>query len=171
MPPKRTRINQQIRSPEILLIDEGGNKVGITSTSEALARAISLDLDLVEVAPNLKPPVCKILDFGKYQYEQSKLSSTHTHKRHKARDIKEIRLGLKIGEHDLNIKSKKASQFLSKGNKVKITVKFKGRENAYPNLGRELIDRFLKTITEEHVIDKEPVKQGRQMTIFISVKN
>lgn len=171
MPPKRTRVNQQIRLPEILLIDEGGNKVGITSTSEALKRAHDLGLDLVEVAPNLKPPVCKILDFGKYQYEQSKLSSSHTHKRHKARDTKEIRLGLKIGEHDLNIKSKKTSQFLSKGNKVKITIKFKGRENAYPNLGKELINKFLNTISEEYVIDKEPIKQGRQMTIFISAKN
>ena len=171
MPPKRTRVNQQIRLPEILLIDESGNKVGVTSTSEALQRAKDLGLDLVEVAPNLKPSVCKILDFGKYQYEQSKSSTGHSHKRHKARDTKEIRLGLKIGEHDLNIKSKKVSQFLSKGNKVKITVKFKGRENAYPNLGKELINKFLNTITEEYTIDKEPIKQGRQMTIFISVKN
>ncbi len=171
MPPKRTRVNHQIKSPEILLIDEGGNKIGITPTSDALARAIDLGLDLVEVAPNLKPPVCKILDFGKYQYEQSKASTGRSHKRHKARDTKEIRLGLKIGEHDLNIKSKKVSQFLSKGNKVKVTVKFKGRENAHPNLGKELITKFLETVTEKYDIDKEPIKQGRQMTIFISPKN
>lgn len=171
MAPKRTRVNQQIRLPEILLIDESGNKVGITSTSEALQRAKDLDLDLVEVAPHLNPPVCKILDFGKYQYEQSKSAPSHSHKRHKARDTKEIRLGLKIGENDLDIKSKKVSQFLSKGNKVKITIKFKGRENAYPNLGRDLIDKFLSTITELYTIDKEPIKQGRQMTMFISPKS
>jgi len=165
MPNKRTRINYQIRLPQIFLIDETGSKVGIVPTAEALQRAQSLELDLVEVAPNLRPPVCKILDFGKYQYEQSK--SQTGQKKQKAKDTKEIRLGLKIDEHDLHIKSKKVSQFLNKGHKVKITIKFKGRENAYPQLGKELLNKFLNTL-EKYTIEKEPLKQGRQLITFIA---
>jgi len=165
MPSKRTRINQQIRLPQIFLIDEVGSKVGIVPTAEALQKAQNLGLDLVEVAPNLRPPVCKILDFGKYHYEQSK--SQTGQKQHKTKDVKEIRLGLKIDEHDLNIKSKKVSQFLNKGHKVKITIKFKGRENAYPHLGRELLNKFLDTL-EKYTLEKEPIKQGKQLITFVA---
>ncbi len=165
MPNKRTRINHQIRLPQIFLIDEVGNKVGIVPTTEALQKAQNLGLDLVEVAPNLRPPVCKILDFGKYQYEQSK--SQVGQKKHKTKDTKEIRLGLKIDENDLNIKSKKVSQFLSKGHKVKVTIKFKGRENAYPQLGKKLLNKFLDTL-EKYTIEKEPLKQGKQLITFIA---
>jgi len=166
---KRTRVNQQIKLPEILLIDEVGNKVGVVSTQDALQRAKDLDLDLVEVAPNLRPPVCKILDFGKYQYEQSK--ATAPSKKHRSKDTKEIRLGLKIDTHDLNIKSRKVSQFLSKGHKVKITIRFKGREITHIDLGKELLSKFLSTITTEYVVDKEPAKLGRQITMFIAAKS
>lgn len=167
MSSKRTRINKWIRVPQVFLIDENGQKVGTISTSEALQRAHNTGLDLVEVAPNLRPPVCRILDFGKYQYEQAK-SQLGQKKKNKTKDIKEIRLGLKIDDHDLKIKSKKVDQFLSKGHKVKIAIKFKGREITHPELGRELLSRFLSSLEAKYITEKEPIKQGRQLIIFIA---
>ena len=169
MPPKRTRINKWIRVPEVLLIDEKDQKIGTVSTIEALRRAEDAGLDLVEVAPNLKPPVCKILDFGKYQYNLNK-SQVEQKKRNKAKDTKEVRLGLKISDHDLDIKSKRVDKFLSKGHKVKITIKFKGREIVHPELGRELLNKFLTNLKTTHIIEKEPGKQGRQLITFIAPK-
>ena len=169
MPPKRIRINKWIRVPEVLLIDENDQKIGTVSTIEALKRAEDAGLDLVEVAPNLRPPVCKILDFGKYQYNQNK-SQIEQRKRNKTKDIKEMRLGLKISDHDLSTKSKKVNQFLTKGHKVKITVKFKGREIVHPELGRELLNKFLTNLEITHMVEKEPEKQGRQLITFIAPK-
>jgi len=168
MSQKRTRINHYIKLPEVLLIDESGNKVGVVATTEALQRAKGLGLDLVEVAPNLRPPVCKILDYGKFQYEQAKSGTSN--KKHKPKDIKEIRLGLKIDEHDLKIKSKKVSQFLSKGHKVKIAIRFKGREITHKELGQELLEKFLGTIETEYIVDKEPTRLGHQIVMFIIAK-
>lgn len=169
MPPKRTRINKWIRVPEVLLIDENDQKIGTVPTIEALKRAEDAGLDLVEVAPNLRPPVCKILDFGKYQYNLNK-SQVEQRKRNKAKDIKEVRLGLKISDHDLNIKSKRVDKFLAKGHKVKITVKFKGREIVHPELGRELTSKFLTNLETAHIVEKQPGKQGRQLITFIAPK-
>lgn len=169
MPPKRTRINKWIRVPEVLLIDEQDQKIGTVPTDEALKRAEDAGLDLVEVAPNLKPPVCKILDFGKYQYNLNK-SQVEQRKKNKTKDTKEIRLGLKISDHDLDIKNKRADKFLSKGHKVKITIKFKGREIVHPELGRELLNKFLTTLETAHIIEKAPAKQGKQLITFITPK-
>ena len=167
MSSKRIRVNKWIRVPQVFLIDENGQKVGIVPTNEALQKAQDVGLDLVEVVPNLKPPICRILNFGKYQYEQAK-SQLGQKKKNKTKDIKEMRLGLKIDDHDLKIKSKKVDQFISKGHKVKIAVKFKGREITHPELGRELLNRFLSNLEVEHITEKEPIKQGRQLIIFIA---
>jgi len=163
----RVRINKFIRAREVLLIDETGRRVGTVPLAEAQALAAEAALDLVEVAPNLSPPVCKILDFGKYQYAQAKLQ-LEQRKQNKAKDIKEMRLGLKISDHDLAIKSKKVNDFLSKGHKVKITVRFKGREIMHHQLGREILDKFLLSLQTKHILDKDTIMQGKQMITFIS---
>jgi len=165
----RVRINKFIRAHEVLLIDETGKKVGAVPIAEALKLAEEATLDLVEVAPNLTPPVCKILDFGKYQYAQSKLQ-IEQRKQNKTKDIKEMRLGLKISDHDLGIKSKKVSDFLSKGHKVKITVKFRGREIMHRSLGQEILDKFLASLQTGYTLDKDTAMQGKQMITFISPK-
>ncbi|MBU1082962.1 translation initiation factor IF-3 [Patescibacteria group bacterium] len=163
----RVRINKFIRAQEVLLIDETGKKVGAVPLAEALKLAEDANLDLVEVAPNLTPPVCKILDFGKYQYAQAKLQMEQR-KQNKTKDIKEMRLGLKISDHDLGVKSKKVNDFLGKGHKVKITVRFKGREIMHRNLGHEILKKFLSTMQEKYILDKETTMQGKQMITFIS---
>jgi len=166
---KQTRINERIRLPEILLIDETGVRVGVVPTAEALQRAQDLGLDLVEVAPNLRPPVCKILDFGKYQYDQTKALSAQR-RQQKARDVKEMRLGLKIDDHDLEVKRKKVDEFLQKDHKVKVTVRFRGREITHRELGHELLKKFLSVLQTEHEFDKEPMLQGKQLFAVIAPK-
>lgn len=165
----RVRINKFIRAREVLLIDETGKRVGTVPITEALKLAEEAALDLVEVAPNLVPPVCKILDFGKYQYAQAKLQ-LEQRKQNKTKDIKEMRLGLKISDHDLAIKSKKVTDFLSKGHKVKITVKFRGREIMHHSLGREILNKFLGSLQVGYALDKDTMMQGKQMITFISPK-
>lgn len=169
MPQLRARINHQIRVPQVLLIDENGVRVGVVPTSEALQRALSAELDLVEVAANLRPPVCKIMDFGKYQYEQSK-SLAAQRKNQKSREEKEIRLGLKIDDHDLATKVKRAALFISKGHKVKVTVVFRGREIAHKDLGQEVLERFLKNLSSPYRTDKAAAFQGKQLITIITPK-
>lgn len=165
----RVRINKFIKAHEVLLIDETGKKVGTVPLTEALKLAEEATLDLVEVVPNLTPPVCKILDFGKYQYAQAKLQMEQR-KQNKTKDIKEMRLGLKISDHDLAIKSKKVNDFLNKGHKVKITIKFRGREIMHRGLGREILDKFLLSLQTKYILDKDTLMQGKQMITFISPK-
>jgi translation initiation factor IF-3 len=165
----RVRINKFIRAHEVLLIDETGKKVGAVPLAEALRLAEEATLDLVEVAPNLIPPVCKILDFGKYQYAQAKLQMEQR-KQNKTKDIKEMRLGHKISDHDLEIKSKKVNDFLSKGHKVKVTVKFRGREIMHYSLGRDILNKFLASLQAGYILDKDTMMQGKQMITFISPK-
>jgi len=165
----RLRVNEQIRLPQVLVIDETGQRIGVIATSEALKRARKVDLDLVEVAPNLKPPVCKIIDYGKYQYEQEK-SQSQQRKKNKTREEKEMRLSLKINDHDLLTKAKKVDQFLTKQHKVKITVRFKGREIAHPELGQQIMNKFLTLLQTEYVVDKAPSLQHRQLFTVLSSK-
>lgn len=165
----RVKVNRLIRSPQVLLIDENGDRVGVVPLAQALQKAQDASLDLVEVAPNITPPVCKILDFGKYQYEQAKLQ-LEQRKQNKARDIKEMRLGLKISDHDLGIKSKKVEDFLNKGHKVKITVKFKGREMMHAGFGREILNKFLNSLQSGYTVEKEALMQGKQLMLFIAPK-
>ena len=166
MPQQRARINHQIRVPQVLLIDENGVSVGVIPTSEALQRAFSSELDLVEVAANLRPPVCKIMDFGKYQYEQAKSISSQR-KSQKSHIEKEMRLGLKINDHDLQTKAKRVDLFIGKGHKVKVTVVFRGREITHKELGHEVMERFLKNLTVPYRTDKAPLLQGKQLITII----
>lgn len=165
----RLRVNEQIRLPQVLLIDENGERVGTVDTPEALKRARAIGLDLVEVAPNLRPPVCKIIDYGKYQYEQEK-SLSQQRKKNKSREDKEMRLSLGIDDHDLLIKAKKVDQFLSRLHKVRITVKFKGREMAHPELGRQIMEKFLTMLTAKYGVEKSPVFLNRQLFTIINPK-
>lgn len=165
----RLRVNEQIRLPQVLLIDENGERVGTVATSEALKRAREVDLDLVEVAPTLRPPVCKIIDYGKYQYEQEK-SLSQQRKKNKSREEKEMRLSLGIDDHDLLIKAKKVDQFLSRLHKVKVTVKFKGREMAHPELGKQIMEKFLTMLNAKYSVEKSPAFLNRQLFTIINPK-
>ncbi|MFA5967233.1 MAG: translation initiation factor IF-3 [Patescibacteria group bacterium] len=167
--PLRLRVNEQIRLPQVLLIDETGKQAGVVATSEALQRAKGAGLDLVEIAPQLRPPVCKIIDYGKYQYEQEK-SQSQQRKKNKSREEKEMRLSLGIDEHDLLIKAKKVDQFLSRQHKVKITVRFRGREIAHPELGKQTLEKFLTLLQTQYTIEKSPLIQNRQLFTILSPK-
>jgi len=153
----------------VLLIDENSVRVGVIPTSEALKRAFSAELDLVEVAANLHPPVCKIMDFGKYQYEQAK-SLASQRKGQKSHEEKEMRLGLKIDDHDLQTKAKRVDLFIGKGHKVRITVVFRGREITHRELGQEVLERFLKSLTTPYRVDKAAMFQGKQLITILTPK-
>ncbi|HCR41945.1 TPA: translation initiation factor IF-3 [Patescibacteria group bacterium] len=168
-PQLRLRINEQIRLPQVFLIDENGQRVGAITTSEALTRAKAAGLDLVEVVPNQRPPVCKIIDYGKFQYEQEK-SDAQQRKRQKNREEKEMRLSLGIDDHDLLIKAKKVDQFLAKQHKVKIVVRFKGRQITHPELGKQTLDKFLGMLQQRYSLEKTPLIQNRQLFTVLNPK-
>ncbi len=163
---KRTRLNESIRVPQVRIIDEEGNQAGVMDTRDALGRARDAGLDLVEVSPNAKPPVVKIVDWGKYNYQQTK-QRKQSQKKNKSLDIKQIRFGLKIGEHDLEIKLKKVRSFLEVGHKVKITAFFRGREMAHKEIGYDLLDKVLKKIEDIAVVEQEPQFSGKYLSILV----
>jgi translation initiation factor IF-3 len=181
---KDLRINEQIRVWEVRLISAEGDLVRaegelikaekelqtIMPTSEALALARELGLDLVEVAPQANPPVVKILDYGKYKFENEK-KVRDSRKKQKLLKIKEIRMQPKIDDHDMDFKSKHVKEFLAEGNKVKVTVRFRGRELAHTELGLEVLKDVLKHIDGEYVLDKTPTMEGRFMSMVLSPKN
>ena len=167
---KDLRINRQIRAHEIRLIDENGEQKGVMKTIEALHLAENAGLDLVEVSPNANPPVCKILDFGKYRYEMEK-KQRDAKKNQTVIKIKEIRMQPKIDKHDLETKSKFIASFLNEGNKVKVSIRFRGRELAHPELGKDVLDRILEILTENGVqynLDKGAFMEGKMMSMFVS---
>ncbi|MBU1092162.1 translation initiation factor IF-3 [Patescibacteria group bacterium] len=168
-PQSRLRINEQIRLPQIFLIDENGQRIGTIATSEALQRAKEVGLDLVEVVANQRPPVCKIIDYGKYQYEQEK-SQAQQRKRQKNREEKEMRLSLGIDDHDLIVKAKKVDQFLAKQHKVKLVVRFKGRQITHPELGQQILDKFLGMLQQNYSLEKTPLIQNRQLFTVLNPK-
>jgi translation initiation factor IF-3 len=168
---KDLRINEQIRVREIRLIrDEGEQQQGIISTPEALEIARELGLDLVEVAPNAVPPVAKIMDYGKYKFENEK-KVRDSKKKQKMFKLKEIRMQPKIDDHDLDFKSKHVKEFLGEGNKVKVTVRFRGREMAHTELGLDVLKDVLSRIEGEYVMDKAPAMEGRFMSMVLSPKS
>ncbi len=170
MATKDLRINRQIRAHEIRLIDENGEQKGVMKTIEALHLAENAGLDLVEVSPNANPPVCKILDFGKYRYEMEK-KQREAKKNQAVIKIKEIRMQPKIDKHDLETKSKFIATFLNEGNKVKVSIRFRGRELAHPELGKDVLDRILEILTENNVqynLDKGAFMEGKMMSMFVS---
>ena len=166
---KGLRINDQIRIREVRLIDSDGEQKGIVATTEALKMAKDQDLDLVEVAPNAKPPVCKILDYGKYKFEQEK-KLRDSKKNQKVLKIKEIRMQPKIASGDLDFKSKHIKEFLDEGDKVKVSIRFRGRELAHTELGAEVLNEVLKRIEGEYVMEKAPAMEGRFMSMTIAPK-
>lgn len=170
MSAKDFRINKEIQVREVRLIDEEGNQVGIVPTVEALAKAKEAELDLIEVAPNANPPVCKILDYGKYKFDQEKRLK-EAKKNQKQVKMKEIRMQPKIEEHDLNFKTKHIQEFLEEGNKVKVTVRFRGRELAHTELGKDVLDEIVEKLDTAFSVDKKPAMEGRYMSMILSPKS
>ena len=170
MATKDLRINQQIRAREVLVIDENGVQRGVMNVPEACRLADEAGMDLVEVSPNANPPVCKILDFGKYRYEMEK-KSREAKKNQTVVKIKEIRMQPKIEKHDLETKSKAIAEFLGEGNKVKVSVRFRGRELAHPELGKVVLDKILDALTElgvQYNLDKGALMEGKMMSMTVS---
>ncbi len=163
-------INEEIRDKEVRLIDEEGNQLGVVPVREALAMARERNLDLVKIAPQAKPPVCKILNYGKYRFEQIKREK-EAKKKQKVIDIKEVRLSPNIEEHDLQTKLKNAVKFLKNGDKVKVSVRFRGRELSRTEIGREVLDDFTKGIAEVGDVEKPPKMEGRSMVMFLMPKH
>ncbi|MDR0709328.1 MAG: translation initiation factor IF-3 [Spirochaetaceae bacterium] len=169
MSDKDLRINEQIRVREVRLIRDEGERQGVISTLEALEIAKSMGLDLVEVAPQAVPPVVKILDYGKYKFENEK-KVRDSKKKQKLLKLKEIRMQPKIDDHDLDFKSKHVREFLGEGNKVKVTVRFRGRELAHTELGLDVLKDVLARVEGDYVMDKPPSMEGRFMSMVLSPK-
>lgn len=163
---QKSRTNNQIRVPEVRVIDDKGEMIGIMKTSEALAMAQEREMDLVEVSPQARPPVVKFIDYDKFRYHQKKLEQQQKKKLKKV-DIKGIRLSLRISEHDLNFKAKKANDFLDEGHKVKIDLLMRGREQAHPEMGFEVVKKFLALIPS-YITETAPKKTGPFISTVIA---
>ena len=159
-------INEAIRDKEVRLIGADGSQLGIVPVRDALRRAEEANLDLVKIAPQAQPPVCKILDYGKFRFEQQKREK-EARKNQKIVDIKEIRLSLNIDTNDFNTKVAQAAKFLAKGDKVKVSIRFRGREMAHTNLGLEVHTRFAQALPDA-VVEKQPKLEGRSMQMFLA---
>jgi translation initiation factor IF-3 len=168
-PPERdpTRINERIRVPEVRLIDEEGNQVGVIKTDEALAYAQERDLDLVEVAPEARPPVTRVLDYSKYKYEQAQKQKA-ARKHQQQITIREIKFRPKIAQHDYDTKKGHVRRFLTGKDKVKITIMFRGREVTHPERGIALLDRLADELSDVGVVEQSPLQDGRNMTMMLA---
>lgn len=166
---KELLINEDIRDKEVRVVGADGTQLGIMPTREALALAIDANLDLVKIAPQAAPPVCRIMDYGKYRFEQAKREK-EARKNQRIVEIKEIRLSLNIDVGDLNTKVKQATKFLGEGNKLKVSIRFRGREMAHPELGHEVMNRFAGMISEYGTVEKPPKLEGRHMLMFVAAK-
>lgn len=164
------QINEEIRDKEVRLIGDDGAQLGIMTVTAALDIAIEKGLDLVKIAPGSNPPVCKVMDYGKYRFEQLKREKEARRNQHVV-EIKEIRMSPGIGLNDFNVKLKNGQKFLREGNRLKVTVRFRGREMAHTEIGRELLMKFASECGELAVLDKDPKLEGRHMSIFMSPKN
>ena len=162
-------INEQIRDKEVRLIGSDGEQLGIMSAKEAMFKAQEAGLDLVKIAPQAKPPVCKIIDYGKYRYELAR-KEKEAKKKQKVIDVKEIRLSPNIDTNDLNTKVNAAKKFLTKGDKVKVTLRFRGREMAHMNSSKHILDDFAASLSDVAVVEKAPKVEGRSMTMFLTEK-
>jgi translation initiation factor IF-3 len=168
-PPERdtTRINERIRVPEVRLIDDQGQQVGVLKTADALAFAQERDLDLVEVAPEARPPVCRVLDYSKYKYEQAqKLKQARKHQQQIT--VREIKFRPKIAEHDYDTKKHHVERFLRHKDKVKVTIMFRGREVTHPERGTAILDRLAEELSEVGVVEQRPMQEGRNMTMMMA---
>ncbi len=162
-------INEQIRDKEVRLIGEDGEQLGVMSSREAQKLAEEAGLDLVKIAPTAKPPVCKIIDYGKFKYEQTR-KEKEAKKKQKTTEIKEIRLSPNIDKNDLNTKISAAQKFISKGDKVKITLRFRGREMAHMSKSRHILTDFAESLSEIATVEKFPKIEGRSMTMVLTEK-
>ncbi len=163
-------MNEAIRDKEVRLVGEEGEQLGIMSAKDALLLAIEKKLDLVKIAPQAVPPVCKIMDYGKHRYEQQKRDK-EAKKKQKMSVLKEVRLSLNIEKHDMETKVNHAIKFLQEGDKVKVALRFRGRELGNTNLGREVINKFVELVSEEGILEKSPLLEGKSMVAIISPKN
>ncbi len=164
---KEVELNEQIRDKELRVVSATGEQLGIMSAKQALNLAQESDLDLVKIAPMAKPPVCKIMDYGKYRFDQAKREKEQR-KKQKTADIKEIRLSLNIDVHDFNTKVKQAQKFLKGGDKVKCSIRLRGREMGHPELGVATMERFAESCSEFADVEKKAKLEGRQILMFLS---
>ncbi len=162
-------INEEIREREVRVVDADGSQLGIMSTKQALSLALEKGLDLVDIAPQASPNVCRIMDYGKYRYEQAKREK-EARKNQKTVEVKEVRMSMNIDTHDFETKVNQANKFLKGGDKVKVSVRFRGREMAHTDLGRDLLDRFKDACAEFGAVDKPAKMEGRSLAIFMAPK-
>ncbi len=163
------QINEEIRDKEVRLVSDTGEQLGIMSAREALERAMDANLDLVKISPTANPPVCKLMDYGKYKFEQTKREKEARKNQHVV-EIKEVRMSPSIDVNDFNVKLRNAQKFLAEGNRVKVTVRFRGREMAHTDIGKGLLLKFAEQCGEVATLDKDPKLDGRHMSIFLSPK-
>jgi translation initiation factor IF-3 len=164
---RELRINERIRAREVLLVGENGERLGVLPIAQALEMARDADLDLVEVAPNANPPVCRLLDYGKFKYEQAKKERESKKGQH-ASVLREIRMRPKIDSHDLEMKARNAEKFLKGGDKVKVTVMFRGREMVHPEIGRALLEQIAEKLKDVSVIERSPNMEGRFLSTILA---
>ncbi len=162
-------INEEIRDREVRVIDQNGEQLGIMLTRAALELAEERQLDLVKIAPTAKPPVCKIMDYGKYRFEQSK-REREIRKNQKVIDIKEVRLSATIEDHDVEVKFKAATKFLKDGDKVKVSIRFRGRQISHSEIGLEVMKDFAERLKDIAVVERRPLTEGRNMTMVLAPK-
>lgn len=161
------RTNRAIRAPRVRLIGADGSQVGVVTIQDALKKAEESSLDLVEIAPNASPPVCKIIDYGKYRYQVTKKEKEHKRAQHHAK-LKEVKTKPNIDEHDLQTKLRRAREFLEKGNKVRVTCMFRGREMAHPEIGRKVTDRFCEDLEDIAQVEAKPKMMGRNLSLVLA---
>ena len=163
------QINEEIKDKEIRLIGEDGAQLGIMSSTQAFEIAVEKELDLVKIAPTSNPPVCKIMDYGKYRFEQAKRDKEARRNQHIV-EVKEIRMSPSIGVNDFNVKLKNGQKFLKEGDRLKVTVRFRGREMAHTDIGEGLLKKFAEECAELGSVDKNPKLEGRHMSMFLTSK-
>jgi len=167
---RRVRINSQIRVEKVRLIGANGDQLGVVGITDALKAAEEARLDLVEVAPLASPPVCRVMDFSKFKYDQEK-KEKEARKRQRVIHVKEMRLKPKIGMHDYQVKLNKIREFLSHGDRIKVTLMFRGREQSHPELGRQILERLTKDISDLGLVEKGPLAEGRFLIMILAAKS
>ncbi|WP_422369685.1 translation initiation factor IF-3 [Pelagibius sp.] len=161
------RVNELITAPQVRLVDENGEQVGVVSTVDALSRAMAAGMDLMEVSPNADPPVCKILDYGRFRYEAQK-KKNEARKKQKTIDVKEIKMRPNIDTHDYEVKMRAIHRFIGEGDKVKVTMRFRGREMVHQEIGKNVLDRVREEMEETAKVEQFPKLEGRQMTMVMA---
>ncbi|MEO8970877.1 MAG: translation initiation factor IF-3 [Ktedonobacteraceae bacterium] len=164
---RETRVNERIRTREVRLIDENGEMVGVMPPGRALDIAREQNLDLVEISPNANPPVCKLMDYGRFKYEQAK-KENEARKNQKTITLKEIRMRPRTDDHDVDVKTRKIQEFLAEGDKVRVSVQFRGPDMRHPDIGRRLLDEIAEVLKGSAIIERPPVMEGRMMSMIVS---